>query len=239
MKSFLRSGPGIAMAGWLIWVWMILLSASVRWRVEGEPEAKAAWQTATSGAIIACWHQGIFLLPSGWRRHIRRWPGRDLRTAMMVSRSPDSMVTASAIARLKIELIWGSAANKKKAEKDKGGVKAAIAAVRYLRDNGSVCITLDGPRGPALEVQPGVIMIAQKSGAPILPYAIMAAPAKRAGSWDRMFLPLPFSRGAIVFGPMLDVPRDGDEQALRLELQARMQAATERARLMLGLPPES
>ncbi len=232
MKRFFRSAPVVAVLGRLIWLWMVTISATVRWTVEGEESARAAWAEAP-GAIIASWHRGIMLMPSGWRRHMSRWPGRQARIAMIVSLSPDGEAIGRAVQMLDIDLIRGSSGNKKKIGKDKGGVVAVIESARRLKENGCVCITLDGPRGPAEQVTAGTIFIAQRAGAGILPYAISSTPAFRANSWDRFLLPLPFTRGAIVFGPMLRASPELDPEALRLELQARMDTASARAEVIL------
>ena len=111
-------------------------------------------------------------------------------------------------------------------------------AVRLLKSGTAVCITPDGPRGPAEIVSPGAIMIAQRAGTPILPYALSVRWAKRLGTWDRLIIPFPFSRGAIVYGPSLDAPRDATPEALRVELQKRLDAATSRADMLAGCKPD-
>jgi lysophospholipid acyltransferase (LPLAT)-like uncharacterized protein len=234
MKSFFRSPPIVSVVGWLIWVWMRLLSATIRWQVEGEDEARMAW-AGSRGAMVACWHRGILLMPAGWRRHVRHWPGRTAPEALISSLSPDGQMVARAVALLGIDLFRGSSANKKKAKKDKRGVQVAIESIRRLRDNGSVWVTLDGPRGPPEQVTLGSITIAQHAGTIILPYGISAAPRGRLATWDGLLIPPPFARGAIVFGPMLVVGKDDDPEALRAELQRRMDAATRRADELVGI----
>ena len=92
----------------------------------------------------------------------------------------------------------------------------------------------DGPRGPAEIVSPGAVMIAQRAGVPILPYALSVKPASRLSTWDRLIIPYPFARGAIVYGEPILVSRDSDPQQIQAELQKRLDEATRRAD-MLGL----
>ena len=233
MKSLFRSKPVVILLGFLIWFWMVMIGRTLRWTVEGEHEAKAAWARAP-GVVVAAWHSRIMLLPSGWMKCMRDWPGRDAKGAMLISLSGDGEPVARAIKHLGLEPIRGSAGNKKKANKDKGGARAIAESVRLLKSGGAVCITPDGPRGPREEVSLGAIMIAQRSGAPILPYALASRPAKRFDSWDRFILPWPFTKGAIVFGEMLQTPRSESPEALRAELQRRMDAATRRAEALVG-----
>lgn len=235
MKSLFRSKPVVILLGFLIWTWMAMIGHTLRWIVEGEAEAKGAWAKAP-GVVVAAWHSRIMLLPSGWLKHIRDWPGRDASAAMLISLSGDGEPVARAIKHLGIRPIRGSAGNKKKAGKDKGGVKAVAEAVRLLKSGGVLCITPDGPRGPREVVSLGAIMIAQRAGSPILPYALAAKPCKRFDSWDRFILPLPFTRGVIVYGEMLQTPRSASPESLRAELQRRMDAVTRRAEALAGYP---
>lgn len=233
MKALFRSRPVTLLLGVLIWAWMALVARTVRWKVEGLEQAADTW-SASQGVVVAGWHSRIMLLPSGWVRHMKHWPGPIEKGAMLISLSPDGEAVTRAIGYLGLHAIRGSAANKKKARKDKGGIKAIAEAVRLLKSGTGVCITPDGPRGPAETVSPGAVMIAQRAGAPLLPYALSVKPAWRLRTWDRLIVPLPFTRGAIVYGPPLATPREADPETLRAELQKRLDAATQRADMLAG-----
>lgn len=235
MKSILRSELVTSILGRIIWAYMVIVASTVRWRVEGLDDAQEEWAQA-KGVVLAGWHSQILMLPSGWRRHMRHWTAPTRRAAMLVSLSRDGEAVARAVGHLDIDLIRGSASNKKKQSKDKGGIRAVAEASRHLKSGGLVCITPDGPRGPREIVSAGVIMIAQRSGARILPYSLSASPRKRLSSWDRFVIPAPFAKGAIIYGPMLDIPRDADPEAMRIELQARLDTAQVRADMLVGAP---
>ncbi len=67
-------------------------------------------------------------------------------------------------------------------------------------------LTPDGPKGPAREVKPGIMFLAQKLGVPILP--ISSAQSNSfvfKKSWDRFTLPMPFGRMAVVYGKPIAV----------------------------------
>ena len=239
MKFLFRSRPVVILLGFLIWAWMALIGRTVRWTVEGDAQAKASWESAP-GVVVAIWHSRIMLIPSGWTQLIRHWPGRTAGVSMLISMSGDGEPVARAMRHLGVGTIRGSAGNKKKAKKDKGGARAVVEAVKLLKSGGAVCITPDGPRGPNEQVSLGAILIAQRSGAPILPYAVATKPAKRLGSWDRFIIPFPFTKGAIVFGELLETPRDAKPEDLRDALQRRLDAATRRADVLAGyelMPP--
>lgn len=84
----------------------------------------------------------------------------------------------------------------------------------------------DGPRGPRFRVQPGVVILAKKTGYPILPVTYSARRMKVFSSWDRFILPLPFTACRLVYGDPLRVPADADgdvlqERLMRLEQELR------------------
>ncbi|WP_439620415.1 lysophospholipid acyltransferase family protein [Hyphomonas sp.] len=233
MKSLFRSKPVTILLGFLIWSWMAMIGRTVRWTVEGATEARASW-VSSPGIIIAIWHSRIMLIPSGWTRLIRFWPGRTADVSMLISMSGDGEPVARAMRHFGVGTIRGSAGNKKKVRKDKGGARAIIDAVKLLKSGGALCITPDGPRGPREQAGLGAILIAQRAGAPILPYAVTTRPAKRLNSWDGFFIPFPFTKGAIVFGELLQAPRDADPEMLRAELQRRLDTATRRSESLAG-----
>ena len=226
MKNLLRNPIISSIIGWIIWAYMALCNRTIRWRVEGDEVARELW-TGNSGIIVAAWHSTILLMPSGWNRYIRRWPAKN-RVAMLVSMSKDGEAVAKAIKHLGLETVRGSSRNKKKTS-DKGGTRALAEALRLLKNGGVMCITPDGPRGPAQVAQNGPIIMSQRTEAPILPYAIASSPAKRLSTWDRFRIPYPFTRGAVVFGaPVLPSP-DKDRETLRAELERSLNTAMTRA----------
>jgi lysophospholipid acyltransferase (LPLAT)-like uncharacterized protein len=81
---------------------------------------------------------------------------------------------------------------------------------------------VDGPRGPRGEIKPGLILLAQRSGAALIPIVYSVSRKWVAKSWDRMVVPLPFGRvTARRLAPRF-VPRELDEVAaegLRRELE--------------------
>ncbi|MEL7482277.1 MAG: lysophospholipid acyltransferase family protein [Pseudomonadota bacterium] len=234
MKSLLQSGPVSATLGFLIWAYMAICGRTIRWRVEGLEPARSAW-IKEGGLIVAAWHSTILTLPTGWTRFMRRWPARAAPSAMLISLSPDAEPVTRAIRHLGLESIRGSKFHKRK-RKDKGGGEAIAAASRLLKAGGALCITPDGPRGPRQRAGLGPIVLARRSGAPILPYALATAPSKRLSTWDRFQIPVPFARGAIVFGPVLTLEEIETPEAMRRELETRLNVATERAEALCGAP---
>ena len=84
---------------------------------------------------------------------------------------------------------------------------------------------------------PGIVTLARLSGRPIVPVAVATSNMLHLGTWDRATINLPFSRGAFVVGDLGHVPPDADAavlEAKRLEVQASLDAAHERAYAMVG-----
>jgi len=227
MKNLLRNGLVTSFLGWVIWLYMALCNRTIRWRTEGEDQARTLW-LAHPSVIIGAWHSTILLLPSGWNQVIRKWPQQKLRSAMLISLSKDGEPVAKAIKHLGLEAVRGSSTHKKK-KRDKGGMKALAEALRLLKQGGAICITPDGPRGPAQVAQNGPVIMAQRTGTPILPYAIVSAPAKRLDTWDGFRIPYPFSRGAIVFGVPVLPTKDTQREDLRQQLEDNLNTAMRRA----------
>lgn len=238
MKSLLRSGPVSSFLGIVIWCWMVLVARTTRWQVEGGDQAHTLW-TAQDGLVFAAWHEQVFLLASGWSRNLRNWSKRPGGVAMLISLSPDGEPVAKAIEHLGIASIRGSKGNARKRDKDKGGARAVAEAIRLLKASGTLCITPDGPRGPAREVSAGALLLAQRAGAIIVPYALQVRRARRLKTWDRLMLPLPFSRGAIVYGRALRADRSLSQEALKALFQERMDEANARALALVEGPAQT
>jgi lysophospholipid acyltransferase (LPLAT)-like uncharacterized protein len=49
------------------------------------------------------------------------------------------------------------------------------------------------------------------------------------GSWDRMVVPLPFSRAVFLYGDPIVIPRDADVEAARKKVENALNALAQRA----------
>lgn len=91
-----------------------------------------------------------------------------------------------------------------------GTGKKLVALIREIRAGRNFLIHPDGPAGPAYHVKPGLVYIARKSGARIVPLGCYCRHAYHVPRWDRYTLPLPFSRVHIQVGKAIEVP-EGDQ----------------------------
>ncbi|HYG65787.1 MAG TPA: lysophospholipid acyltransferase family protein [Thermoanaerobaculia bacterium] len=192
------------------------LAASVRRRYHGD-ELVRQWEQRGEHFILAFWHRHMLLMPYGYR-------GR--RMTVLSSHSRDGEIMVRTLARLGIDTCRGSTT--------RGGAAGLRGLLRMAAEGSDLGFTPDGPRGPAGEVQQGVIIAAAMSGFPIQPAALAATRARRLGSWDRMVVPLPFSTVHYVYGEPLYVERRADPAAAAAELKRRLDAAEAEAERLAG-----
>jgi lysophospholipid acyltransferase (LPLAT)-like uncharacterized protein len=153
--------------------------------------------------IIALWHGRLAML------HQLRFGNRAL--VALISNHRDGQLISKCAWHYDIRTVTGSTS--------RGGMVAVRQLIRLARQGHSLCITPDGPRGPRMRVNKGIIDIARLSGLPILPAAIGTSGGKELDTWDRFLVPSPFSRIGIRWGTPIHVARDGDpaDDAVRLE----------------------
>ena len=99
--------------------------------------------------------------------------------------------------------------------------RQGVGAIRQMADvlatGRDVVIAPDGPRGPAYELGPGIVFLAQKSGAPVFPVHLEYSSYWRVKSWDRFFLPKPFSKVRVIFGEGHQVEATATEEEFERE----------------------
>jgi lysophospholipid acyltransferase (LPLAT)-like uncharacterized protein len=185
-------------------------------RAEGFDELDA-WLAAGRRVILATWHGRLLTcLPHFGRRG-------DVH--VMISQSRDGDRVAAVASRMGVIPVRGSST--------RGGARALLTALRLLEKGQLVGHIVDGPRGPAGDIKPGLLHMASRAGAAIAPvYAASRAHWSAQRSWDHMEVPLPFSRVLFRFGGLRVVPPDADEPALevmRHALEAEMREGYARA----------
>jgi lysophospholipid acyltransferase (LPLAT)-like uncharacterized protein len=167
--------------------------------------------------IFAIWHNRLLMLP---RVFDPSFPTR--QSYGLISASGDGDLIASFIKRSGYGTIRGSSSRK--------GMIALRQLVDTLASNGNVLVTPDGPRGPVYQASQGIVFLAQKSGAPVVPVHMEYSGCWRLKSWDRFVVPRPFAKlRAILGAPIYIPPLAGPEQfeAERLRLQDAMMSLVE------------
>jgi lysophospholipid acyltransferase (LPLAT)-like uncharacterized protein len=103
------------------------------------------------------------------------------------------------------------------------GREAATALVEVLRAGHDIGITPDGPRGPCYDLKPGGVIVARRTRVPMLLVGGEFESAWRVRSWDRFYLPKPFSRVRMRCELMLP-EQLADRDAALAQLRERMLA---------------
>ena len=142
--------------------------------------------------IYVSWHQRFF---PGITLFASRKP-----ITIMISQSRDGELISKIVNRLGWRPVRGSSSR---------GGRDALREIKTLIHKGyRVGHIVDGPRGPLGVVKPGLLLIAQFSGMPIIPTITSAERKWVFNSWDRFIIPKPFSRVIFRFGDEIYVPRD-------------------------------
>jgi lysophospholipid acyltransferase (LPLAT)-like uncharacterized protein len=181
--------------------------------------------------IIAFWHGQHFMMP-----FVRR---KQYRAKVLISRHRDGEINAIAAERLGVGTVRGSG-DHGGAFHRKGGVAAFKEMVRTLEDGCNMALTADVPK-VSRAAGLGIIMLARESGRPIIPVAIATSRFWRLKNWDRSVIHLPFGRGVIASGALIDVPSDAGAETmemLRVQLEASLNEVTRRAYALVGRPGE-
>ena len=206
------------LARWLVAFGFRLLQLWARTlRYEIDDRAGIVGKPVTENYVGALWHNRLLIFPLVLQRFFPQRHG-----AALISASRDGDLLADAVQRFGYDVIRGSSSRM--------GAAAILQLTQVLASGRDVVITPDGPRGPAYELGPGIIFLAQKSGAPVLPMNLEYSRCWRLGSWDRFILPRPFAKVRVLISQPRYVKPTGtpeEFEAERLALQDAMMALVE------------
>jgi lysophospholipid acyltransferase (LPLAT)-like uncharacterized protein len=191
----------------------------LRWQADGLEHLESV---AAGGRqpIMAFWHGRILPATIYFRRR---------GIVVITSENFDGEWIAGIIERFGYGTARGSTS--------RGARKALLQLVRDMAAGRPAAFTVDGPRGPAREAQPGAVWLAKATGNPVLPFHIEADRYWTLGSWDRTQIPKPFARVAVAIGEPLAVPHNGGEpeiESARRLLEERLRGLEARALAMLA-----
>jgi lysophospholipid acyltransferase (LPLAT)-like uncharacterized protein len=97
-----------------------------------------------------------------------------------------------------------------------------LALIRRMKQGHSLYLNPDGPDGPSHEPKKGVVFIARKAGALIVPAGAFTASGFHIPRWDRYTVPSPFSRIAVVLGKPLEVTPQANAESAQAVLRERL-----------------
>jgi len=132
--------------------------------------------------ILAFWH-GTMLLP--WYLH-----GKP-NCAALISKSKDGDLLAKILKHWKYNVVRGSSST--------GGDIALGIMIDFAKNDYSVTITPDGPRGPAHKFKAGAVITAKKSKVPLILSGVGYQKKKALSNWDKFEVPHFFSKAKIIY----------------------------------------
>ena len=196
-------------AGWLLALIVLLWRVSCRVvvREDPRPTLRAAGRPYLYAILHA--HQVAAVL-------INDDPG----IAAMLSRSTDGNLLAPSLRMTGVLAVRGSTRRK---GLDKGGGRALDLLEEHTRGGHPSLLAIDGPRGPRNYVHRGVVDLARRTGATIVPCIVI--PSRRwilGRTWDRFQIPQPFCRLSMTFAPPLDPKVELDDVRLRGAVHAAL-----------------
>jgi lysophospholipid acyltransferase (LPLAT)-like uncharacterized protein len=176
------------------------------WRFEkvGEHNLELAKKHHPQGAFLqAFWHEYILSYTSA-----QAWT---LPFMALISRSRDGDFAAIICRKMGFTPVRGSS---RKRGKDKGGKQAMEIFIENMGKGFSGGMTVDGPKGPRHVCKPGVVVIAEQTGAMIVPGTAVADRYWEFNSWDRFKIPKPFARVKVIFSEPIVVPKGSSQTVI-------------------------
>ena len=215
---------GAVLAGYLRFV----RATSKIIHVDGEGAADEA-VAAGEPLIITMWHgqhfmQTFFLKPSHRKTHV------------MISRHGDGGINAIAAEKLGMGIVRGSGAQRVDQVQKRGGAQALRALLGLLSKGENVSMTGDVPKISRVAGD-GIVLLAQLSGRPVYPLAVVSSRRIDFPSWDAASIGLPFGRIAMKLGAPVYVDRDADvagRAKARLAIEAGLDEVYREAYGVLG-----
>ncbi|HTG46024.1 MAG TPA: lysophospholipid acyltransferase family protein [Verrucomicrobiae bacterium] len=189
----------IAAAG----IWLLASTLARTWRLTIRDESGLA-PHEHGPFIAALWHNRLAVAMPVWKWWKNRHPSAGL--AALISASRDGALLARTFSHFGVKPVRGSSSRR--------GAQALLELNSALKNNLHVAITPDGPRGPKYVAQPGIISLAQLTGAPIIPVGIFIHRKKQLTSWDQFQIPFPFTRCDACMGQVLRVSQNATADAL-------------------------
>ena len=129
--------------------------------------------------------------------------------ATLASLSKEGEMITQILKRLGYKVARGSST--------RGGIRALVGIKRYMKSGYDAAFTVDGPKGPKYSVKPGVIIAAKQNDGVIIPVFMKCKRTKRFNSWDKLLLPLPFSKIDVTFAQPIQLSTSTDVETVERE----------------------
>lgn len=132
--------------------------------------------------VLAFWH-GTMLVP--WFIH------RNKNFAAIVSKSKDGGLLERVLKPLNYTVVRGSSHT--------GGSIALGILVDYAKNEKSIAITPDGPKGPPRKLKAGAVIAAKRAKIPLVLLGAGYQKKRELSSWDKFQVPIFFSKVNLIY----------------------------------------
>jgi lysophospholipid acyltransferase (LPLAT)-like uncharacterized protein len=130
--------------------------------------------------IAVSWHSELLVSPQAYRKLRKKQP-----TSAIVSRHFHGKLVEKVLNFFNIAPLRGST--------NKGAREVLINSLRAIKNNESILLTPDGPKGPRYSMSDGAVALALKTKLPIMIINYQPTSYWQLKSWDRFLIPKPFT----------------------------------------------
>lgn len=198
-----------------------------RWERSGFEAMDEALRSGTP-VIVALWHQRLMMSPYLFDASLGKM-------CTLTSGARAGRLAGQVQARFGFDTIAMSS--------HKRHIALSREVLDKIRDGFSIGIATDGPRGPARVASTVPLIWARASGIPIFVVSFSARRVIAFPTWDKMWLPAPWTRGVLMCRKWdNEVPRkasDAQTEALRLKLEQALDTITNTTDRATGRLPET
>jgi len=209
----------------IVWILFSLIGFTWRFEIIAEEGAEPLPFGEGAGANIFCfWHQCVLPCTVYFRR---------THATILISQSFDGELITRTLQLFGFRAVRGSSSR---------GSREGLLGLKKVIENGDTAIfTADGPRGPIYRTKAGPVKLAALTGARIGAFHLEPEHAWVMKSWDRFFIPRPFTRIVVSWSRWTYVPTDlvdADFESKREELNHAIERARLNALAHLGKPDQ-
>jgi lysophospholipid acyltransferase (LPLAT)-like uncharacterized protein len=211
--------------GGIVALWLRFCHATTRWERQGDEDLIAALREGP--VIVILWHESVMMGPPLWLKAFGK--GAILRDTSPAGRLSGGVQRHFGM--IPFEMAATAA-----------GITVLRDVLRLVKSGVSLGITADGPKGPARVVKDAPLDWIKATGLPVFTFAYAMSHSRRASTWDRMQVALPFGRGMCIFRKWQgEVPRRADAAtmaAVRAHIARALDQSLADAEPAIGRPPE-
>ncbi|MDD2839728.1 MAG: DUF374 domain-containing protein [Rickettsiales bacterium] len=148
--------------------------------------------------FVFAWHGRMVISPIGLNEFFKQGIKDGKKLSVLASSHRDGKIASNIAATFDVETIEGSSIDPKKgSQKNKKSLSSIREIIKIIPQNRVFVFAIDGPRGPAFQINAKITNIAQMTGVPVVCIGFIYKKKIQLKTWDNFQIPLPF--GEIIF----------------------------------------